>query len=86
MPRRRAASEKLFASGSVLTSLPAAQAITMDCKEFSEEDHSFSVAQIEELGFDQFWRRKVELAESLESFRRETGLLKDVSFPTISVE
>ena len=63
--------EKLFASGSVLTSLPAAQAITMDCKEFSEEDQSFSVAQIEELGFDQFWRRKVELAESLESFRRE---------------
>src|SRR4026207_1761478 len=46
--------EKLFASGSVLTSLPAAQAVVADCKEFKEQSRLFSVAQIEELGFDQF--------------------------------
>src|SRR4030095_16124279 len=50
--------EKLFASGSVLTSLPPAQAILADCKEFEDDGRTFSIAQIEELGFDQFWRRK----------------------------
>ena len=47
--------EKLFASGSVLISLPAEQAIVADCKEFEEQGRLFSVAQIEELGFDHFW-------------------------------
>jgi manganese-dependent inorganic pyrophosphatase len=65
--------QKLFASGSVLTSLPAQQAITSDCKEFSERGRTFSVAQIEELGFDQFWRRKDELLEALESYRQRKG-------------
>ena len=62
--------EKLFASGSPLTSRPAAQAITADCKEYSEDGVRFSVAQIEELGFAQFWKRKNELAEALDSYRQ----------------
>jgi manganese-dependent inorganic pyrophosphatase len=65
--------EKLFASGSVLTSLPAAQAINVDCKEFTEQGHTFSVAQIEELGFDQFHKRKEELIGALEEVRRNKG-------------
>ena len=63
--------EKLFASGSVLTSLPAAQALNLDCKEFQSDGRLFSVAQIEELGFDQFWRRKDELIAALENHRRQ---------------
>jgi len=63
--------EKLFASGSILTSLPPAQAINMDCKEFEEHGRVFSVAQIEELGFDQFWKRKGDLLEALERQRRQ---------------
>jgi manganese-dependent inorganic pyrophosphatase len=63
--------EKLFASGSVLTSLPASQAIAMDCKEFSQDDRRFSIAQIEELGFDQFRKRKAELMSALENFRSQ---------------
>jgi manganese-dependent inorganic pyrophosphatase len=62
--------EKLFASGSILTSVPAVQAINMDCKEFEERQHVFSVAQIEELGFDQFWKRKNDLLSALEAHRR----------------
>ena len=46
--------EKLFASGSLLTLKPAPQAITTDCKEYRENGDTFSVAQIEEVGFDQF--------------------------------
>ena len=61
--------EMLFASGSVLTSLPASQAIVADCKEFKEASRRFSVAQIEELGFDQFWKRKKEVVDELEAYR-----------------
>mgnify|MGYP001545055261 FL=1 len=61
--------EKLFASGSLLTLKPAPQAITTDCKEYAENGFKFSVAQIEEIGFDQFWKRKDELLEALENYR-----------------
>lgn len=61
--------EKLFTSGSVLTSLPAEEAIVADCKEFEEQQLVFSVAQIEELGFDQFWKRKDEVMAALERYR-----------------
>jgi manganese-dependent inorganic pyrophosphatase len=61
--------DKLFASGSLLTLKPAPQAITTDCKEYAENGFKFSVAQIEETGFDQFWKRKEELLEALENYR-----------------
>ncbi len=61
--------EKLFASGSLLTLKPAPQAITTDCKEYREDGKTFSVAQIEETGFDQFWKRKDELLAALEVYR-----------------
>ena len=57
--------EKLFASGSLLITRPAAQAITTDCKEYVEHGRRFSVAQIEELGFDQFWKRKADVQAAL---------------------
>lgn len=61
--------ESLFASGSLLTLKAAPQAITTDCKEYIQDDVKFSVAQIEEIGFDQFWKRKDELLEALEAYR-----------------
>jgi manganese-dependent inorganic pyrophosphatase len=61
--------EKLFASGSLLTLKPAPQAITTDCKEYAENGAKFSVAQIEETGFDQFWKRKADLLAALEEYR-----------------
>ena len=61
--------EKLFASGSLLTLKPAPQAVTTDCKEYEENRVKFSVAQIEEIGFEQFWKRKDELLAALESYR-----------------
>src|SRR5580765_69931 len=67
--------EKLFASGSLLTLKPARQAITTDCKEYRDGDAKFSVAQIEEVGFDQFWKRKDELATALGEYQRGRGYL-----------
>jgi manganese-dependent inorganic pyrophosphatase len=63
--------DQLFASGSLLTLKPAPQAITTDCKEYRENRAVFSVAQIEELGFTQFWQRKDELLCALERYRSE---------------
>jgi manganese-dependent inorganic pyrophosphatase len=67
--------DKLFASGSLLTLKPAPQAITTDAKEYKENGHTFSVAQIEEVGFDQFWKRKDELLAALEDYRRGRNYL-----------
>jgi manganese-dependent inorganic pyrophosphatase len=61
--------EKLFASGSLLTLKPAPQAVTTDCKEYEDSKVKFSVAQIEETGFEQFWKRKEELLGALEGYR-----------------
>jgi manganese-dependent inorganic pyrophosphatase len=65
--------EKLFASGSVLVSRPAKQAVTTDCKEYIEQGARFSVAQIEEIGFNQFWERKNEVVEAVQNYCSEKG-------------
>lgn len=65
--------EQLFASGSVLISRTPEQAITTDCKEYDEQDKTFSVAQIEEVGFDQFWKRQDLVMAALEAYRAKNG-------------
>jgi manganese-dependent inorganic pyrophosphatase len=65
--------EKLFASGSVLVTRPAPQAVTTDCKEYEEGGRRFSVAQIEEIGFDQFHKRKTEVVQALDAYREQKG-------------
>jgi manganese-dependent inorganic pyrophosphatase len=67
--------EKLFASGSPLTHRPASQAITTDCKEYQEDGVRFSVAQIEEIGFNQFWKHKSALLEAIEAYRQARAYL-----------
>jgi manganese-dependent inorganic pyrophosphatase len=60
--------EKFFASASMLTLKSASQAITTDCKEYKEEGKKFSIAQVEEIGFEQFWKRRDELVKALETY------------------
>ena len=71
----RTFTEKLFASGSLLTLKPAPQAVATDCKEYAEAGVKFSVAQIEEIGFEQFWKRKDELLAALEDYRAKHAYL-----------
>jgi len=71
----RTFTEKLFASGSLLTLKPAPQAVATDCKEYAEQGVKFSVAQIEEIGFEQFWKRKDELLAALEDYRAKRAYL-----------
>ncbi|HEX7860901.1 MAG TPA: putative manganese-dependent inorganic diphosphatase [Verrucomicrobiae bacterium] len=65
--------EKLFASGSVLVSRPAAQAVCTDCKEYVEQGKRFSVAQIEEIGFNQFWDRKKDVVGAVQKYCADKG-------------
>ncbi|MGA2869311.1 MAG: putative manganese-dependent inorganic diphosphatase [Verrucomicrobiota bacterium] len=74
--------EKLFASGSLLTLKSAPQAIQTDCKEYAENNVKFSVAQIEEIGFEQFWKRKDELLAALETYRAGRAYLFSVLLVT----
>jgi manganese-dependent inorganic pyrophosphatase len=67
--------EKLFASGSLLTHKSAPQAVATDCKEYSELSLRFSVAQIEEIGLEQFWKRKAEVLAALEAYREKREYL-----------
>jgi manganese-dependent inorganic pyrophosphatase len=63
--------DKFFASGSFLTSKSPAEAIQADCKEYAEGRVKFSVAQIEEVGFEHFWNSQEQLISALEAFRRD---------------
>jgi manganese-dependent inorganic pyrophosphatase len=78
--------ELLFKSGSVLVSLPAERAIAADCKEYAEDGRRFSVAQIEELGFDAFWQRKDAVRAALEQHRTANGYLFAALFVTDVVQ
>ncbi|MBX3731210.1 MAG: putative manganese-dependent inorganic diphosphatase [Verrucomicrobiae bacterium] len=74
--------EQVFQSGSVLVSQPPEGAITADCKEYVEDGHRFSVAQIEELGFDVFWKRREEVSTALEQYRKNNDYLFSALFIT----
>ena len=66
--------EQLFSSGSILISKPADQAIAADCKDYVEGAWRFSVAQIEEIGFDNFRKRKADVLQALADYQRRRNL------------
>ncbi len=70
----RALADMIFNAGSVLSTLSPDAAVRADCKLYNEGDKRFSVAQVEELGFNNFWKCSDSLLESLEKYRRENGL------------
>ena len=70
----RTLADLIFNSGSVLATLTTDAAVRSDCKLYNEGDKRFSVAQVEELGFTNFWKCSEALLESLDKYRRENGL------------
>jgi len=48
--------------------------VEMDCKVYEEGKIRFSVAQVEELGFDNFWEHQVELKKALDAYCRKEDL------------
>jgi manganese-dependent inorganic pyrophosphatase len=67
-------SEDFFSTGSALQVLTSEQVVRADAKEYEENSWNIVAAQVEELGLDQFWKRKEELGYALEAMRKERGL------------
>lgn len=64
----------IFSAGSLIISNSAEQVIHADCKIYDEGDFRYSVSQIEELGFDNFWKHEAALTKALEAYRKEEEL------------
>jgi hypothetical protein len=54
--------------GSPLLTLGPSEVILVDCKDYGEDGHVFSVLQIERLGFSHFYEKQKEFFES-EAYR-----------------
>lgn len=67
--------EEIFSVGSPLRSLPADQVINADSKEYVENGHKFSVAQIEELSLSLLAKKQQSLIDELAKSRSQRGLL-----------
>jgi manganese-dependent inorganic pyrophosphatase len=67
--------QEIFSVGSPLLELSVEDAIQVDCKEYKQDAGRFTVAQIEELGFAEFYRKWKSLQKALDASVRERGLL-----------
>jgi len=66
--------EAFFSVGSVLQLCTPAEALRMDCKEYTEGPWRMAVAQIEEMGFQRFHQHREALAAALDDLVREQRL------------
>lgn len=60
---------EIFSVGSPLLTMTSKQAITADCKEYTERGFRFSVSQIEELSFSHLPEKRDALVSALEAYR-----------------
>lgn len=65
----------IFTSGSLIVNNTPEQVINSDCKIYDEGEFRYSVSQIEELGFDNFWKKEDELDEALQAYQQKKNLL-----------
>ncbi|MGV3532899.1 MAG: putative manganese-dependent inorganic diphosphatase, partial [Chthoniobacteraceae bacterium] len=66
---------QIFSVGSPLLTMAPEQAIVADSKLYEEDEHQFTVAQIEELTFAHFPEKRDALLAALEQHRVKQGLL-----------
>lgn len=65
----------IFSSGSVILGSTPDAVILSDLKSYDEGSASFSVSQVEELGFANFWEHSEEILDALEGYRAKQNLL-----------
>jgi len=70
----KALADLIFTAGSVVINSKPAEVISSDCKIYDEGELRFSVSQIEELGFDNFWKNEDALDKALETYRAKEEL------------
>jgi len=66
--------QEIFNSGSIILTMDADQVIRSDQKFYEDNGFKFSVSQIEELGFQNFWDHAESIADTLESFVAKESL------------
>ncbi len=66
--------DEIFNSGSVILANPPATIVRSDYKIYEEEGVRFSVSQVEELGFGNFWQQAKPIAAALQDLREEERL------------
>lgn len=66
--------ERIFAAGSVLEMNSAEQAVSMDCKQYTEGEWRFAIAQIEELDLAHFDAHRESLEEALARLVNKQGI------------
>jgi len=66
--------DEIFNSGSVILANPPESVVRSDYKIYEEEGVRFSVSQVEELGFGNFWQNAKPIAAALQSLREEERL------------
>jgi manganese-dependent inorganic pyrophosphatase len=71
----KALAELIFTAGSVINNSSPAKVINSDCKIYDEGSFRYSVSQVEELGFNNFWEKEDDLDKALEAHRAEEELL-----------
>jgi manganese-dependent inorganic pyrophosphatase len=64
----------IFTAGSVVVNNTPEAVIRSDCKVYEAGELRYSVSQIEELGFDNFWKNEDALDQALEAYRKEEDL------------
>ncbi|RRJ96551.1 putative manganese-dependent inorganic diphosphatase [Opitutaceae bacterium TAV4] len=62
----RQLADEIFSSGSIILSSAPDTVIRSDFKIYDEDNIRFSVSQVEELGFGNFWKHSKQLASALE--------------------
>lgn len=67
--KAKALAELIFSSGSVILASPPAKVVRSDFKIYDEEGTKFSVSQVEELGFDNFWAHAKAISAALAELR-----------------
>jgi manganese-dependent inorganic pyrophosphatase len=66
--------DEIFNSGSVILANPPEKIVRSDHKIYEEEGLRFSVSQVEELGFGNFWMQAKPIAAALQELRDEERL------------
>jgi manganese-dependent inorganic pyrophosphatase len=70
----RELADQIFSSGSVILANAPDKVVRSDFKIYQEDGTRFSVSQVEELGFGNFWKHAKELGASLKRLRAEEHL------------
>ena len=69
-----ALAQLIFSSGSVILASPPEKVVRSDFKIYDEDSVRFSVSQVEELGFDNFWQHAKAMAKALAELRADEKL------------